>query len=82
MIPLEVKAGAAGSLKSLHQFVNKYQSDLALKVTQENVELKKVQANIPQKDSAFSFVLLNVPFYVLWHLAEFLQIERQDFKNF
>ena len=72
VIPLEVKTGSAGSLKSLHQFVSKYQSKIAVKITQENIELKKLQVKLPHKKSSISFSLLNVPLYAIWHLANLL----------
>jgi len=34
IVPIEVKSGSTGSLKSMHLFINKFQSDTALKISQ------------------------------------------------
>jgi len=71
IIPIELKSGAAGAMKSLHQFV--FERRLALAVRADtnppsvmNVEVKTTQGN------AVRYRLISVPLYLLWNLPEIL----------
>ena len=64
VIPIEVKSGATGSLKSLHLFMNLKKAPLALRIYSE----------IPKK--TFSpYPLLSLPFYLIGQISRFLDHE-------
>lgn len=64
VIPIEVKAGSTGSLKSLHLFMGLREFPIAIRVnsavpTQTNVPIKDQQGN------PINYKLLSFPFYLL-----------------
>lgn len=64
VIPLEVKAGTTGSLKSLHYFMGLKKYPLAVRVNSDLPSTVEVQVkNPPQND--ISYTLLSLPFYLL-----------------
>jgi hypothetical protein len=67
VIPIEVKAGASGTLKSLHQFMKEKKKKIALRINSDVPRLGPVQV----KDSLGDFIeykLLSLPFYLLGQL--------------
>ncbi len=60
LIPIEVKSGAIGKLRSLHQFMDQAPHNLAVRVWQGEYLLQKAKT-IAGKD----FTLLNLPFYLV-----------------
>ena len=67
VIPVEVKAGSTGSLKSLHQFMKEKKKKIAI----------RINSNYPQKGSvniknsfgpAIEYTLLSLPFYLIGQL--------------
>ncbi len=72
VVPLEVKAGRTGTLKSLHLFMRLKHLSLAARVNSDiprtiNVTLKDNQG------SPVNYVLLSLPFYLLSELHRLLQ---------
>jgi len=71
VVPLEVKAGSAGSLKSLHLFMHLKKSPVAVRVNTDKASL--VQVNVKNQDgSPISYLLLSIPFYLLGQLPRLL----------
>lgn len=71
VIPIEVKAGSTGSLKSLHLFMGLKGFPVAVRTnsdmpSQTKVEVKDHQGNLIQ------YTLLSLPFYLLGQLHRFL----------
>ena len=67
LIPIEVKSGAAGRLRSLHQFVDRCTHSLAVRVYSGPIRLEHhttVQGT--------PFTLLSVPFYLVHKIPELL----------
>ena len=60
LIPIEVKSGAIGKLRSLHQFMDQVPHSLAIRVWQGEHQVQKAKT-IAGKD----FTLLNLPFYLV-----------------
>lgn len=63
IIPVEVKSGASGSLKSLHQFMAERNLKTAVRINSEkpnvvNVDIKTVMGNRAQ------YTLISIPFYL------------------
>ncbi len=67
VIPIEVKAGATGSLKSLHRFMKEKKKRLAIRINSDYPSVVKVNV----KDSTgtpVEYELLSLPFYLLGQL--------------
>lgn len=60
LIPIEVKSGSIGKLRSLHQFIDRSSHSLAVRVWQGEYSVEKAKT-IAGKE----FTLLNLPFYLV-----------------
>jgi len=65
LIPVEVKAGALGKLRSLHQFMDQSPGIIAVRVYQGEYLLQKAKT-IAGKE----FTLLNIPFYLVHRIEK------------
>lgn len=73
VIPIEVKAGSTGGLKSLHLFMGLKQFPLAVRI---NSDLPS-KTNINVKDgvgSTVQYVLVSVPFYLVGQVHRLLDL--------
>lgn len=66
-IPVEVKSGAVGKLRSLHEFMDRTPHDLAVRLYAGKPSIDKVST---PKGKAFR--LLNLPYYAVSRLDEYL----------
>ena len=64
VVPVEVKAGATGSLRSLHQFVREKSSGLALRLNGDPPSLVSESWTLPD-GSAVRCRLLSLPLYLV-----------------
>jgi predicted AAA+ superfamily ATPase len=64
VIPVEVKSGSTGSLKSLHQFMHLAPSKQAVRLYSGELKSETVEAN------KIKFNLISVPFYLQWRLKD------------
>jgi predicted AAA+ superfamily ATPase len=62
-IPIEVKSGKTGSLKSLHLFVFEKNATVGVRFNSEPPLLTKVKTSLPEKNAEFS--LISLPFYLV-----------------
>jgi len=72
VIPVEVKAGTTGTLKSLHQFVKEKKKTIAIRVNSDVPRLGPVH----MKDSlgfSIEYNLLSLPFYLLGQLHRLIK---------
>ncbi len=58
VIPIEVKAGKTGSLRSLHQFIEQSSCKLALRISS-----REYSEDIVKTPAGTEFTLMNVPYY-------------------
>lgn len=65
LIPIEVKSGSIGKLRSLHQFMDHAPHHLAVRVWQGAYSVEKVKTI-----SGTEFTLLNLPFYLVHRLKK------------
>jgi uncharacterized protein len=72
VLPLEIKAGAAGAMKSLHQFMFDKQLGLALRCDANPPSEMRVAVKTTQGDSV-DYRLVSVPLYLLWNLRFVLE---------
>ncbi|MBK8100945.1 MAG: ATP-binding protein [Planctomycetes bacterium] len=71
IVPIEVKAGKSGTLRSLHQFVSEKGSRLAVRVSSEPPHLAEVKTTVPGSEPK-AFQLLSIPFYLVGELPRVL----------
>lgn len=71
IIPIEVKSGATGSLKSLHFFMGLKKYSLALRVNGDFPS--KIQVNVKNNDGKqIQYTLLSIPFYLVEQIPRLL----------
>jgi predicted AAA+ superfamily ATPase len=66
VIPVEVKSGVRGSMKSLHSYVLQKEATLAVRISAEVPSLEERTASLKEKGQPFR--LLNIPFYLVGQL--------------
>jgi hypothetical protein len=71
IVPVEVKAGATGRLRSLHMMVVEKNLDLAVRVSSETPVLSEVQTALPIGPER-RFRLLSIPFYLVSELPRLI----------
>ncbi len=71
IVPVEVKAGSTGRLRSLHMMVSEKKLDLAVRVSSEPLLLNEVATALPV-GTALTFKLLSVPFYLVSELPRLI----------
>lgn len=65
LIPIEVKSGSIGKLRSLHQFIENAPHAIAVRVYQGEYLVQKVKSPSGKK-----FTLLNLPFYLIHRIEQ------------
>lgn len=75
IVPIEVKAGGRGSLRSLHQFVGEKHVPLAVRFDSNPASLQTVTASIKTGDKAseVTYQLLSLPLYLVEKVADVLR---------
>jgi uncharacterized protein len=71
ILPVEVKSGSAGSMKSLHQFMHDKSLPLALRLDRNPPSLQAMQVSTT-KSQAVHYTLLNLPHYLCGFLKDIL----------
>ena len=71
ILPVEVKSGVAGSLKSLHQFVHDRQLPIAVRCDANPPSLSHVDVKTTTGEDT-SYRLLSIPYYMIERLPELL----------
>lgn len=67
VIPIEIKSGATGSLRSLHQFIEVADHPFAIRIY--GGEFRSEHAITPTKKP---YVLLNLPYYAVTMLPQYV----------
>jgi predicted AAA+ superfamily ATPase len=75
IVPVEVKAGATGGLRSLHMMVAEKKLDLAVRVSSTPLQRRKIQTSLPV-GTPRSFTLLSVPFYLVSEIPRLIRAIR------
>ena len=65
IVPLETKSGAAGAMKSLHQFMHDKSLPLAVRIDRNFPSLQKMHVKTTLGDPV-EYQLLNLPHYLAW----------------
>ena len=81
IVPIEVKAGTSGSLRSLHQFMATHPCRFAVRLSSQMPSLNQVThaVSISGKSKKVSFTLANVPIYLVESLPRIIQQIRSRF---
>lgn len=72
IVPIEVKSGSAGRLKSLNQFVNLTGSKLAVRFYSSMYTITKGRTNLGNE-----FTLLNMPYYLCNKINDYIRIAEE-----
>lgn len=75
IIPIEIKSGSEGTLKSLHQFVERTNHPFAVRIYAG--EFKIEQHKTPNRKD---YLLMNLPYYLVTMLPEYVNYFTQNFK--
>jgi hypothetical protein len=67
VVPVELKAGAAGSMKGLHQFMFDKHLELAVRSDINPPDVQDVQVRTTRGDDV-RYRLVNVPLFLLWNV--------------
>lgn len=73
LIPIEVKSGASGSLRSLHQFIKIAPHDIAVRVYSGKLNIEDSKTVEGKK-----FKLINLPFYLVGRIEQVLESFMQN----
>ena len=68
IIPIEVKSGKAGKLRSLHQFVNRSPHNFAVRIYSGKFSVENAVTIAGKK-----YKLINLPFYLIHKLPKYLE---------
>lgn len=72
IVPVEVKAGATGALRSLHMMVVEKRLDVAVRVCSEPLQVAELTTSLPIAEQR-RFRLLSVPFYLVGELPRLIR---------
>lgn len=75
VIPIEIKSGAVGKLKSLHQFMNVCEHPYAIRMSANTFSVEKVKTN-----EGVEFYLMNLPYYLGTKLPEYIDYFIENYK--
>lgn len=68
LIPIEVKSGQTGRLKSLHQFIKESNSKFAFRVYSGEKNIQVIEL-----DNGIKYKLVSLPFYLVFRLYDFIE---------
>jgi uncharacterized protein len=75
IVPVEVKAGKTGSLRSLHQFVVQRELPLGVRICQDVPSLVFAKGQLPTKE-AYGYDLMSLPLYLIEELERLVRLWR------
>lgn len=75
IIPIEVKSGATGSLKSLHQFMGIKQAQFAIRFDTQHPTVQQIEAvvTISNERKQIKYPLISLPLYLVERLEEIVR---------
>lgn len=63
ILPIEVKSGKTGTLRSLHVFMEQKRLSVALRFSTNTSVIEKIQSSLPQSD--YTYTLVSLPLYLV-----------------
>ncbi|MBN2441621.1 MAG: hypothetical protein JXJ04_09740 [Spirochaetales bacterium] len=81
IIPVEVKAGKSGSLKSLQQFVIKKNKRFAIRFDLNKPSMQEIKhiTRVGTNNQKADFILLSLPLYLVENLTTIVDIFRDSY---
>lgn len=75
VIPIEVKAGSSGTLRSLHQFCAAYSTPVAIRFDLNPPTIQKIEQTIPisSGNKKITYLLLSLPLYLVEQTQELVR---------
>lgn len=77
VVPIEVKAGSTGGLKSLHQFMDLKKLPLAVRINSDYPSLTDVDVK-NHLSKTVQYKLISIPFYLIGQLNRLLDLSRAE----
>ena len=74
LLPIEVKSGKDGSLKSLHQFIDNCEEPLAIRLYDQPFSITETKTPSRSDDTGRTYRLLNLPLYCAGKISEYLEL--------
>jgi len=74
VIPIEIKSGSTGSLKSLHQFIQRTNHPYAVRIYAGNFKIEKTET-----PDGIPYLLMNLPYYLGTKIPEYLDYFIQNY---
>ncbi len=68
LIPIEVKSGPQGRLRSLHQFIERTDHHYAVRVLSNKLKVEKVKTPMGKE-----YILLNLPYYLSTRIPQYIK---------
>ena len=75
VIPIEIKSGSVGTLKSLHQFIDKANHPYAIRIYAGEFNIQKSQTREGKQ-----FLLMNLPYYLGTKIYEYIDFFVSNYK--
>lgn len=72
VVPVEVKAGKTGTLRSLHQFMVTHDSPLAVRLNLDLPSITQAEGRLPTGQE-YSYPLLSLPIYMVEHVQQLVR---------
>ncbi|MDX8431170.1 MAG: AAA family ATPase [Candidatus Algichlamydia australiensis] len=72
VVPIEVKSGSTGTLRSLHYFMQKKKNPIAIRINSDPPSLTEVNVK-DHKGTPIQYKLLSLPFYLVEQTHRFLE---------
>jgi predicted AAA+ superfamily ATPase len=76
LIPIEVKSGAQGRLRSLHQFIERSTHHFAIRVLSNRLSVERVKT-----PAGKAYILLNLPYYLSTRIPQYAKWMTEKFKT-
>ena len=76
VIPIEIKSGKTGTLRSLHQFINQCDHPYAIRLYSGPLKIDKTKTT-----EGKSFFLLNLPYFLAGRLRDYFSWFMEEIKN-
>jgi len=72
VVPIEVKSGSSGSLRSLHQFMARHPGKLAIRLDLNAPSMQEIRTTVmsPDGKQEVAYKLINLPLYMAGRLGE------------
>ena len=76
VIPIEIKSGKSGTLRSLHQFINRCDHSLAIRLFSGPLQIENTKT-----PEGKSYHLLNLPYFLAGRLKDYIAWFIENVKN-